>query len=195
MTKPRRPGFAAAIVVLLIGAVFGPLRAQDTSSEYIAPAQAVPHGAAPGMKVQLLTDGGTIKEYAVIFAAGDEAFSGLQAFAEQYHVTSAHFTAIGGVQRATVGWFDNQREMFKKIPIASQSEVLALIGDIAIFKGKPVVHAHMVVGTSDGSTRGGHLLEAIVWPTLEVMVTVDPIAMKKAFDPQTGLTLIDPSLK
>jgi hypothetical protein len=85
--------------------------------------------------------------------------------------------------------------MFKKIPIASQSEVLALIGDIAIFKGKPVVHAHMVMGTSDGSTRGGHLLEAIVWPTLEVMVTVDPIAMKKAFDPQTGLTLIDPSLK
>ncbi len=169
--------------------------AQSPPSDYIAPAQAVPHGSAPGMKVQLLTDREAIKEYAVIFAEGDEAFSGMLAFAQQYHVTSAHFTAIGGVKRATLGWFDIQREMFKKIPIDSQSEVLSMIGDIALYQGKPVVHAHMVVGTSDGSARGGHLLEAIIWPTLEVFVTVDPIAMQKAFDPQTRLTLIDPATK
>ena len=183
------------VFMLLLIATATASIAQDTSSEYIAPSQAIPTGKAPGMKVQLLSNGEQLKEYAVIFAEGDEAFSGMQAFAEQYHVTSAHFTAIGGLKRATLGWFDTQREMFKKIPIDSQVEVLSMIGDIATYKDKPVVHAHMVVGTSDGTARGGHLLEAIVWPTLEVMVTVDPIAMKKAFDPQTRLTLIDPSLK
>ena len=181
--------------LLLLIATATPSMAQETSADYIAPSQAIPTGKAPGMKVQMLSNGDQLKEYAVIFAEGDEAFSGMQAFAEQYHVTSAHFTAIGGLKRGTLGWFDTQREMFKKISIDSQVEVLSMIGDIAMFNGKPVVHAHMVVGTSDGSTRGGHLLEAIVWPTLEVMVTVDPIAMKKAFDPQTRLTLIDPSLK
>jgi uncharacterized protein len=183
------------ILVLVLLLIATPLMAQDTTSEYVAPSQATPTGKAPGMKVQLLSNGEELKEYAVIFAEGDEAFSGMQAFAEQYHVTSAHFTAIGGLKRATLGWFDIQREMFKKIPIDSQIEVLSMIGDIALYQGKPVVHAHMVVGTSDGIARGGHLLEAIVWPTLEVIVTVDPIAMKKAFDPQTRLTLIDPSLK
>ena len=43
--------------------------------------------------------------------------------------------------------------------------------------------------------RAGHILDAYVSPTLEVMVIVDPIAMKKRFDPDTDLTLIDPGLK
>jgi hypothetical protein len=49
--------------------------------------------------------------------------------------------------------------------------------------------------TSDGTTRGGHLLDAHVSPTLEVMVTVEPIAMQQRFDPETDLTVIDPALK
>ncbi len=49
------------------------------------------------------------------------------------------------------------------------------------------------VGNSDGTTRGGHVLAAYVSPTLEVMVTVDPVTMQKRFDPDTDLTLIDPS--
>jgi predicted DNA-binding protein with PD1-like motif len=68
-----------------------------------------------------------------------------------------------------------------------------MIGDIALFNGKPVVHTHMVVGLPDGTARAGHVLEAHVWPTLEVMVTVDPLTMQKRFDPDTDLTLIDPS--
>jgi predicted DNA-binding protein with PD1-like motif len=194
MSRVKRCGFVFSLMLFLITIAI-PSVAQDPSGDYLAPSQAIPTGKAPGMKVQLLSNGEQLKEYAVIFGEGDEAFSGMLAFAEQYHVTSAHFTAIGGLKRGTLGWFDTQREMFKKIPLDSQVEVLSMIGDIAMFNGKPVVHAHMVVGTSDGSTRGGHLLEAIVWPTLEVMVTVDPIAMKKAFDRQTRLTLIDPSLK
>ena len=35
---------------------------------------------------------------------------------------------------------------------------------------KPKVHAHAVVGLPDGSTRGGHVLEAHVWPTLEIFL-------------------------
>ena len=129
------------------------------------------------------------------FHQGDEAFSGLLEFAEKYHVTSAHFTAVGALSGATLGWFDPQRKMYKKIPINGQHEVIGMSGDIALYQGKPVVHTHMVVGTSDGTTRAGHVLDAYVSPTLEVMVTVDPVAMQKRFDPETDLTLIDPALK
>jgi uncharacterized protein len=73
--------------------------------------------------------------------------------------------------------------------------VIGMSGDIALYQGKPVVHTHMVVGNPDGTTRAGHVLDTYVSPTLEVMVTVDPITMHKRFDPTTGLTLIDPALK
>ena len=168
---------------------------QETANEYVAPSQAVPKGRAPRMQVELLSQGDGTKEYAVIFGKGDEAFSGLLEFAEKYHVTSAHFTAIGALHAATLGWFDPQRKMYKKIPIQGQVEVIGMSGDIALYQGRPVVHTHMIVGTSDGTTRGGHVLDAYVSPTLEVMVTVDPVTMQKRFDPETDLTLIDPALK
>jgi predicted DNA-binding protein with PD1-like motif len=182
----------ALLLVWITGAIG---HAQDTSGDFVAREQAVPIGTAPRMKVQLLSDGKEAKEYAVIFGIGDEVLSGLLAFAKTYHVTSAHFTAIGGLNGATLAWFDPTRKMFKRLPIRDQVEVLSMIGDIALSEGKPTVHAHVVVGTSDGTTRGGHLLEAHVFPTLEVMMTVDPIPMQKRLYPETGLRLIDPSMK
>jgi predicted DNA-binding protein with PD1-like motif len=182
-------------VLVLMGVTTMIVYSRETATEYVSPSQAVPGGKAPKMQVQLLNPGEPTKHYAVIFYQGDEAFSGLLEFAEKYHVTSAHFTAIGALNGATVGWFDPQRKMYKKIPIEGQVEVISMIGDIALYQGKPVVHTHMVVGTSDGTTRGGHVLDAYVSPTLEVMVTVDPATMQKRFDPETDLTLIDPGLK
>jgi uncharacterized protein len=182
-------------VFLLIGIAGLTGHSHDQGSEYVSPSGAVPKGKAPRMQVQLLDPGEPTRQYAVIFYQGDEAFSGLLEFAEKYHVTSAHFTAVGALNGATLGWFDPQRKMYKKIPINGQHEVIGMSGDIALYQGKPVVHTHMVVGSPDGTTQGGHVLEAHVSPTLEVMVTEDPVTMQKRFDPATDLTLIDPSLK
>jgi predicted DNA-binding protein with PD1-like motif len=184
-----------AYVFFLIGLATILGHSQVTASDYVSPSAAIPKGKAPKMQVQLLNPGEPTKRYAVIFYQGDEAFSGLLEFAEKYQVTSAHFTAIGAVSGATLGWFDPQRKMYKRIRIEGQHEVIGMSGDIALYQGKPVVHTHMIVGDQDGTTRAGHVLAAYVSPTLEVMVTVDPITMQKRFDPATDLTLIDPSLK
>src|SRR5277367_5600739 len=177
-----------AYTLSLIGIVTMRGSSVEAGDEYVAPEQAIPRGKAPKMQVELLNPGEATKQYAVIFYQGDEASSGLLEFAEKYQVTSAHFSAIGALNRATLGWFDPQRKMYKKIPINGQHEVIGMSGDIALYQGKPVVHTHMIVGSPDGTTRAGHVLDAIVLPTLEVMVTVDPIAMKKRFDPETDLT-------
>ena len=182
-------------VLFLIGITAVMVHSQDTTGNYVSPSEAVPRGKAPRMQVQLLNPGEPTRQYAVIMYQGDEVFSGLLEFAEKYQVTSAHFTAIGAVNGATLGWFDPQRKMYKKIPINGQHEVIGMSGDIALYQGKPVVHTHMVVGSADGTTRAGHVLAAYVSPTLEVMVTVDPVAMQKRSDPETDLTLIDPALK
>ena len=191
MTRIKRVG----CVFILIGIAGLTGYSQDKGSEYVAPSEAVPRGKEPKMQVQLLNPGESTKQYAVIFYEGDEAFSGLLEFAEKYQVKSAHFTAIGALSGATLGWFDPERKMYKKIPINGQHEVVGMSGDIALYQGKPVVHTHVVLGSADGTTRAGHVLAAYVSPTLEVMVTVDPITMQKRFDPATDLTLIDPVSK
>src|SRR5271155_1831349 len=147
MIKVMRRAYMLGYVFLLIGSAATLGHSQETASQYVAPSQAVPRGKAPRMQVRLLNPAEPTKQYAVIFYQGDEAFSGLLEFAEQYHVTSAHFTAIGALNRATLGWFDPQRKMYRKIPIDGQHEVIGMSGDIALYQGKPVVHTHMGVGS------------------------------------------------
>lgn len=182
-------------MILTIGAISVVVYSRQPGSDYVSPADAVPRGNAPNMKVELLNAGEPTKQYAVIFYQGDEVVSGLLEFAEKHHVTGAHFAAIGAINGATLGYFDPERKMYKKIPIHGQHEVMGMSGDIALYRDHPVVHPHMVVGNSDGTTRGGLVLEAYVSPTLEVMVTEDPVTMQKRFDPATDLTLIDPAVK
>ena len=88
--------------------------AQETPAGYISPAQSVQkRGRAPGMKAQLISSVQGTKEYVVIFSQGDEAYSGLLDFAEEYHVTSGHLTAIGALKSAVLGWFDPQKKMYR----------------------------------------------------------------------------------
>jgi predicted DNA-binding protein with PD1-like motif len=79
--------------------------------------------------------------------------------------------------------------MYRSIPVNGQVEVASMMGDIALYQGKPTVHTHLVVGLPDGTTKGRHVLDAHVFPTFEVMVTVDPIPMHKRLDPETDLIL------
>jgi len=113
----------------------------------------------------LLNDGGE-RVFAVIFETGDDPVSGLTRFAED-------------------------RKDYERIPVKEQVEVLALVGDIALQEGKPKLHAHVVLGRRDGSACGGHLLEARVRPTLEVIVTELPAHLRRRHDAVTGLALID----
>ena len=53
------------------------------------------------------------------------------------------------------------------------------------------MHAHVVVGKKNGTTMGGHLLEAHVRPTLELVLQESAQELKRKFDPESGLALID----
>ncbi|KAB1916258.1 PCC domain-containing protein [Micromonospora sp. AMSO31t] len=55
---------------------------------------------------------------------------------------------------------------------------------------EPVPHVHAVLGRTDGSTMGGHLLSARLWPTLKVIVTEVAPGLPKRVDPESGLTLM-----
>ena len=142
------------------------------------------------MKSKLIHEHGGEKTYALIFDTGDEAMAGLVEFARRNALGGARFTAIGAFREATLGYFDWESKEYKPIPVDEQVEVLSLIGDVAIEGGEPKVHSHVVVGRSDGSARGGHLLEARVRPTLEVILTESPAHLQKHHDPESGLALI-----
>jgi predicted DNA-binding protein with PD1-like motif len=132
------------------------------------------------------------RTFVLVLDAGEEAFAAINDFAARSGLSAASLTALGAFERVTVGWFDVAKKSYKRIEIASQCEALSLVGDIAVGDdGKPSLHMHAVVGLSDGHTRGGHFLEGIVRPTLEVTINETPAHMRRRKRPELGLALID----
>jgi predicted DNA-binding protein with PD1-like motif len=141
------------------------------------------------MRAKLLNESPE-RTLAVVLERGDEVMSTLQRFAAEHQLTASRLTAIGAFESATLGYFDWERKVYERIPVAEQVEVLSLIGDIALDGAAPRVHAHVVLGRRDGSTIGGHLLDARVRPTLEVVIIDSPEYLRRVCDPASGIALI-----
>ena len=164
-----------------------------TPNTLIDPAPPNPTGKAPSMQVKLVKDTPEEKVYVIVFLKGDEVLSGLTDFAAKYQVADAHFTGIGAISSATTAWLDLEKKMYRPTVTNEQVEVLSLIGDIAAFNGKPVVHMHAILGRRDGTTVGGHVWELNANPTVEVFLTANATPLAKRPDPDSGLKLIDPT--
>jgi predicted DNA-binding protein with PD1-like motif len=136
-----------------------------------------------------------VKTFALIFAKGDEIMSGLKTFAVREKLVGGHFSAIGALEHARFGWFDNTRKAFRDIPVDEQVEMVSLIGDLGLVNGAPAIHAHGAVAFPDGHVRGGHILEAVAWPTLELFFTAYPAPLVKERDAETDLYLFNLNAK
>jgi hypothetical protein len=142
------------------------------------------------MKSMVVEDADVVT-YVVVCDPGDEAVAALTQFARAEDLEAAQITAVGAFERAVVGWFDRIEKDYRRIPVDQQCEVLSLIGDVAVGQDGPTVHVHVVLGLSDGTTRGGHLIEGRVFPTLELVVRETPAELRKVMRPDLGLALID----
>ena len=143
------------------------------------------------MKTTLLHDLEGLRTFAIVLATGDEVMSSIAAFASEHRVAATQFTAIGALSRVVVAFFDWPTRKYWNVEFQEQVEVLSLLGDITLEQDKPTVHAHVVLGRTDASAHGGHLVEGVVRPTMEIIVTETPRHLRRRFDPQSGLSLID----
>ena len=142
------------------------------------------------MKYKVVEDADVVT-YVVVCDPGDEAVAALTQFARAEDLEAASIAAVGAFEHAVVGWFDRAAKDYRRIRVDEQCEVLSLLGDVAEGQDGPILHMHTVLGLSDGTTRGGHLLEGKVFPTLEVVVTETPAQLRKVMRPDIGIALID----
>jgi uncharacterized protein len=131
------------------------------------------------------------KTYVLIFETGSELAAGLKRFAEEQKLRGSSFKAIGALSSVKLGWFNWETKNYQtSVALDEQVELLSMIGDIADRDGKPEVHAHVIVAKADGTAHGGHLLEAKVRPTCEVILIESPAHLQKRMDAESGIALI-----
>jgi predicted DNA-binding protein with PD1-like motif len=142
------------------------------------------------MRWKLLSDRDGERTFALVFATGDEVKSELERFAREQSLSAARVSGIGALMDVALGYFDWEKKEYDENRFDEQLEVVSLNGDVALKDGEPALHAHLAVGRADGTALGGHLVEAHVRPTLEIVVVESPAHLRKEVDAETGLALI-----
>jgi predicted DNA-binding protein with PD1-like motif len=140
------------------------------------------------------TDAGTQRSgrsYVVVLDLGDDVLERLGTFLRDERIAAGKFYGIGGFRRVTLAYYDMEAKRYLPIEVDEQVEVVSLIGNVATYEGRPRIHAHCVVGHRDGRTTGGHLLSAVVRPTLELMVEEIAADLRRTDRPEIGIPLLD----
>jgi predicted DNA-binding protein with PD1-like motif len=146
------------------------------------------------MKARLLHESEGLKRYVLVFSTGDSINDAILHFAQEHGIKSAQLSGIGGFSKVILGYFDWSTKQYNPIPVHEQVELVALNGNVTRYEGKPRLHAHAVIGKSDGSAWAGHLLEGIIRPTAEIFLIETSTTLRRAMDRESGLPLIDPAL-
>lgn len=120
----------------------------------------------------------------------DEVTEQLMIFAKKEKVNASQFMAIGAFSETVTGFFDFSIKDYQKTTFQEQLEVLSLTGDVSMYKDDYKIHAHVVLGRKDGTARGGHLMEGIAHPTLEIILNESPEYLKREMDKDSGIPLI-----
>ncbi len=122
---------------------------------------------------------------------GEEILSALAALAEKEDIALGCVSGLGAVDRFTAGVFFPQEKVYRKNDFHGNFEITSLTGTITRMDGKPYLHLHMSAGNEYGKVMGGHLNEAHVSATCEIVVRVVDGSVGRAFSDEIGLNLFE----
>jgi predicted DNA-binding protein with PD1-like motif len=147
---------------------------------------------SPDLPDAALLNSGEAPAYLLVFHTGQEVMKGLLAFAKKHDLVAGHVTGIGALSGAVIGYFDPEKNAYLRHEENGQAELLSLTGNLALYNNEPFFHIHAALGLREGAARGGHLFEATVRPTVELVLTTSPRPVRREIDHDTGLPLLDP---
>jgi len=130
------------------------------------------------------------RHFLLVLDGGDEVPKAFIEFAGQNAIAGASLQGIGAFARATIAYWNPRTREYEEIAVDEQVEVLSISGSLATAGDEIKLHAHVILGKRDGSTVGGHLVRATVYPTLEVFITTSLRKLVREKDPATGLMLL-----
>ena len=98
--------------------------------------------------------------------------------------------AIGAVQKARIGFYNQETRIYQFNSLDHPLEITKLIGNISLKDGNPFVHAHITLSDESGKSYGGHLAPGTVVFACEFLLEAfDGPAFNRCFDEETGLPL------
>ncbi|UZJ42359.1 DNA-binding protein [Prosthecochloris sp. SCSIO W1101] len=121
---------------------------------------------------------------------GDDLLGAISVICRENNIRLGRVEAIGAVEKATLGYYDQTRKEYDFFTIDTPHEITSLIGNVSLRDGVPMVHAHLTLSDEKGNVKGGHLAPGtIVFACETVIEAFEGLDFNRIIDEDTGLPL------
>ncbi|MHC1632105.1 MAG: PPC domain-containing DNA-binding protein [Methanotrichaceae archaeon] len=118
-----------------------------------------------------------------------EIVESITSLAEKTDIKVGTFSAIGALQQAELGYYEQDSHQYKVMEVDGPVELVSCTGNISIRDGKPFVHPHASLANSDGNLRGGHLHSGTIFAAELYIQELKGEPFIRIHDPITDLYL------
>ena len=123
-------------------------------------------------------------------AYGSDLLNSLTYTCEKENISLGRLEVIGAVQKARIGYYLQDKKIYKSSELNEPMEITSLIGNISIKDGKPFVHVHINLANAEDNVLGGHLMEGtIVFAAEFIIQAFEGPEFIREFDDHTKLAL------
>ncbi len=130
-------------------------------------------------------------KYLLRLEKGEKLQSTIASFCKEKHIQNSTISAIGSLENPTLAHYFVNTKKYTEKTLNGIYELTSLTGTSGLFEGKPLVHIHVSLSDEEMKGFGGHLVEAFVSATVEVILESSETHYTKSFDETIGLKLWD----
>ena len=130
-------------------------------------------------------------KYLIVIKKNEPIIKSLSDFCEKKQIKNAIFNGMGAVKSAKVGFFNPITKDYEFKEFNEPLEITSLIGNIILFDNKPMIHCHITLANKNLNVFGGHLQEAIIGVTCEIILHKLDSEITRKLDKEFNLKLIN----
>jgi predicted DNA-binding protein with PD1-like motif len=121
---------------------------------------------------------------------GSDLLEEMNQVCRKKNVHLGRIEALGAVQKAHLGFYNQQSHEYQFFLIDQPLEITKLVGNVSLKDGSPIVHAHITLADEKGNAYGGHLAPGTVVFACEfILQSFGGPVFERGFDEKTGLPL------
>ncbi|MBN2619847.1 DNA-binding protein [candidate division WOR-3 bacterium] len=131
------------------------------------------------------------KYYVARLEKGEEIIAALTTAAQKKSLRSAFFFGLGVAKDPVLGYFNAPKKTYIKKAFKGEYELTSFSGNISREKKEIVIHCHVTITDDQFNACGGHLFQATIPATMEILLMPFSPALKRRLNRAAGLHLLD----
>lgn len=126
----------------------------------------------------------------IVLEKGEELIGTVLAYCTENNIQSAWVNGLGAISKAKLALYHLDRKEYQRTEMNGSFELINLTGNIGLLNDKLVAHLHATISDGNMNSFGGHLDEAVIAATCEILMEEIPVVITRQHSDEIGLNLI-----